>query len=91
MGGESLFTTIEAAREIETPVSPDDIARLARKGLIPAVRVGRRWLLTAAAVRQVRTVLGRDITGPRPVDLVLVSDESASLVKGHSRPDRRSR
>jgi hypothetical protein len=89
MGDEPRFTTIEAAREIETPVSPDEIARLARRGLIPAVRVGRRWLLTAAP-RQARAVLGPDTTAPRHVDLVLVSDESAWLVQGHRTPGGRS-
>jgi hypothetical protein len=53
------FTTLAAARAMAFPVSPDDIARLARTGRIPARRVGRRWLLTAAAVQQARALLAR--------------------------------
>jgi excisionase family DNA binding protein len=53
------FTTVAAARAMTFPVSPDDIARLARTGRIPASRVGRRWLLTAAAVQQARALLAR--------------------------------
>jgi excisionase family DNA binding protein len=59
MGPERRFTTLAAARAMAFPVSPDEIARLARTGRIPARRVGRRWLLTAAAVQEARELLGR--------------------------------
>jgi hypothetical protein len=77
MSGERLFTTVAAAREIEAAVSPDDIARLARRGLVPALRVGRRWLLTAAAVRQAETLLGGGPAAPRRTELVLVGSTGA--------------
>jgi len=59
MNPKQRFTTLAAARSMAFPVSPDDIARLARTGRIPASRVGRRWLLTAAAVQEARELLGR--------------------------------
>jgi hypothetical protein len=50
------------------PVSPDDIARLAREKRIPARRVGRRWQLTAAAVREARRLLGAEARAQRPAE-----------------------
>jgi excisionase family DNA binding protein len=56
-GPEGGFTTVAAAHVMGFPVSPDEIARLAQKGVIPAVRVGKQWRLTAAAVQEARRLL----------------------------------